>query len=287
MLAIFKREFKSYFTNLTGYIFIALLLCFAGIFATAVNLYNQSAMFEYTLGNLSMVLMLIVPVLSMRAVSEDKQNRTDQLLYSLPMKLSSIVIAKYMALLAVYFLSIVVMVFYPFILSAFGIIDYSSCFAALLGFFLLGAALLAISFFVSSLTESQVISAVVSFAIILALYLMNIIAAVIPATALASYLGIMIIAALLSVALYFLTKNHIVSISVAAVLIISTSVLFYVKRSFFVGLLPNCISSLAVFDRFYNFIYGIFDLTAVVYYVSIIVFFVFLTVQALEKRRWS
>lgn len=287
MFAVFKREFKSYFNNLTGYVFIALLLCFAGIFATVVNLYNQSAMFEYTLSNVSIVLLLIIPVLAMRSVSEEKQNRTDQLLYSLPIKLSTVVVAKYLALLAVYFLSIVVMVLYPFILSAFGIIDYSSCFAALLGFFLLGAALLAISFFVSSLTESQVISAVVSFGIILALYLMNIIAAVIPTTAAASFVGIIIIIAVLALVLYFLTRNYWLSIVAAAVFVIPTSILFYFKSSLFEGLLPNCISRLAVFDRFYNFIYGIFDLTAVVYYISIIVFFVFLTVQTLEKKRWS
>lgn len=287
MFAVFKREFKSYFNNLTGYIFIALLLCFAGIFATVVNLYNQSAMFEYTLSNVSIVLLLIIPILAMRSVSEDKQNRTDQLLYSLPIKLSVVVVAKYLALLAIYFLSIVVMVIYPFILSAFGIIDYSSCFAALLGFFLLGAALLAVSFFVSSLTESQVISAVVSFGIILALYLMNIIAAVIPTTAAASFIGIIIIIVALALLLYFLTRNYWLSTVAAAVFIIPTSVLFYFKSSLFEGLLPDCISRLAVFDRFYSFIYGIFDLTAVVYYISIIVFFVFLTVQTLEKKRWS
>ena len=102
MIAIFKRELKSYFTNPTGYIFTALLLCFAGIFATAINLYSQSAMFEYTLSNTSIVLLLIIPVLSMRSISEDKQSGAQSLLYSLPMKLSSIVIGKYLAMLTVF-----------------------------------------------------------------------------------------------------------------------------------------------------------------------------------------
>lgn len=287
MFAVFKREFKSYFTNMTGYIFIAVLLCFAGIFATALNLYGQSAMFEYTLSNLSLVLMLIVPIIAMRSVAEDKHNRTDQLLYSLPIKLSSIVIAKYLALLSIFFLSLILMIFYPFILSAFGIINYSSCLAAMLGFFLLGAALLSISFFISSLTESQVIAAVVSFGAVLAIYLINIISALIPRSALASYIGFLVIIAMTAVVIYLLMKNLVVSFTVSAVLVISTSVLYYFKRSLFEGLLPKLVSYLAAFERFDVFIYGIFDITAIVYYLSIIVFFVFLTVQALEKKRWS
>ena len=207
MIAIFKRELKSYFTNPTGYIFTALLLCFAGIFATAINLYSQSAMFEYTLSNTSIVLLLIIPVLSMRSISEDKQSGAQSLLYSLPMKLSSIVLGKYLAMLTVFAASILVMGLYPFILSAFGIIDYSSCYAALLGFFLLGAALLAIGIFISSLTESQVIAAVVSFGVILALYLMNIIAALIPTAPLASYIGIVIVIAAIAGVMYWLTKS--------------------------------------------------------------------------------
>ena len=87
--------------------------------------------------------------------------------------------------------------------------------------------------------------------------------------------------------LMLLTKNFTVAISVGIGLMAPTSLLFFLKKSLFEGLLPKAIAKLAVFDRFYNFIYGIFDLTAVVYFASIIVFFVFLTVQTLEKKRWS
>ena len=287
MLAILKREFKGYFCNMTGCIFTALLLCFAGIFATIVNLYGQSAMFEYTLSSVSMILLVIIPILAMRSVSEDKHNKTDQLLYTLPIKTSGIVLAKYFALLGIFLLSIIVMVIYPFILSAFGIINYSSCFAALLGFFLLGAALLSISMFISSLTESQLIAAVISFAVLLLMYLMNIFAALVPSSAIASFIGLLLVIVVLAFLLYLYTRNYLVSTIAAFVLMVPMSLLYYFKRTLFEGLIPKIISSLAVFDRFNNFIYGIFDLRAVIYYISITVFFVFLTVQSFEKKRWS
>ena len=266
MLAIFKREFKGYFTNVTGPLFTAILLCFAGIFATAVNLYGQSAMFEYTLSNVSIVL---------------------QLLYSLPLKPSTIVLAKYFAMLAIFLISIIVMVLYPFLLSAFGIVNYASCLAALLGFFMLGAALLAISMFISSLTESQVIAAVISFGVIFVMYMMGIVTALIPQTALASYIGLAIVVVLIGLVFYYFTRNFVISASVVGVGLIPLSIFYYFSRASFEGLLPKIMSQLAVFERFDRFIYGIFDLSAIVYYVSIIVFFVFLTVQSLEKRRWS
>lgn len=287
MLAIFKREFKSYFTNVTGFLFTAILLCFAGIFATAVNLYGQSAMFEYTLSNVSIILLLIIPVLAMRSIAEDKHNRTDQLLYSLPIKTSTVVIAKYFALLSVYFLSIVVMVLYPFLLSAFGVVNYASCFASLLGFFMLGAALLAISMFISSLTESQVIAAVISFAVIFAMYLMGAIAMLIPTTPLASFIGLAVVLLALAALFYYFTKNLTLAAIVTGIGIVPLALFYYFSRDSFEGLLPGIIKQLAVFERFDNFIYGVFDLTAIVYYVSIIIFFVFLTVQSVEKRRWS
>lgn len=287
MLAILKRELKGYFCNMTGCIFTALLLCFAGIFATVVNLYGQSAMFEYTLSNVSMILLVIIPILAMRSVSEDKHNKTDQLLYALPIKTSGIVLAKYFALLGIFLLSIIVMVIYPFILSAFGIINYSSCFAALLGFFLLGAALLSISMFISSLTESQLIAAVISFAVLLLMYMMNIFAALIPSSAIASFIGLLLVIVALAFLLYLYTRNYLVSTIAAFVLMVPMSLFYYFKRTLFEGLIPRILSSLAVFDRFNNFIYGIFDLRAVIYYLSITVFFVFLTVQSFEKKRWS
>jgi ABC-2 type transport system permease protein len=111
--------------------------------------------------------------------------------------------------------------------------------------------------------------------------------AMIPQTALASFICMIILSALLSLIVYGLTKNFNVAVIVAAICVIPLCLIYMVKASLFSGLFPALLSYLAVFDRFYTFVYGIFDVTAVVYYLSVIVFFLFLTVQVMEKKRWS
>lgn len=287
MIAILKREFKAYLHNVSGFIFIAFLLAFAGFFTAAQCLFGGSANFGYALYNVVIVFLLIVPILTMRAIAEDKHNRTDQLLYSLPLSMSSVVIAKYLAMICVFLIPMAVIAVYPVILSLFGIMHYASAYSAFVGLFLLGAALIAVCTFVSSLTESQIIAAVVSFGVLLVFYLMSGFSAMIPQTALASFICMIILSALLSLIVYGLTKNFNVAVIVAAICVIPLCLIYMVKASLFSGLFPALLSYLAVFDRFYTFVYGIFDVTAVVYYLSVIVFFLFLTVQVMEKKRWS
>ena len=287
MMAILKREFKSYLHNVSGFIFISFLLTFVGFFTAAQNLFGGSASFEYALSNVVIVFLLIVPILTMRAIAEEKHNRTDQLLYSLPVSMSSVVVAKYLAMICIFLIPMAVICLYPFLLSAFGIMNYASAYGAILGLFLLGSALIAICTFISSLTESQIISAVLGFGVLLVLYLMSGFAAIIPTTALASFICLTLTSALLALLVYYLTKNFNVAVIVAAVCVIPLCVVYMVKASLFSGLFPAILSYLAVFDRFYTFAYGIFDVTAIVYYLTVIVFFLFLTVQVMEKKRWS
>lgn len=287
MIAIFKREFKSYFNSMTGPIFLGVLFVFTGIFTTALNLYNLYPNFEYVLSNITIVLMLIIPILTMRSIAEEKRSRTDQLLYSLPVSTADVVLGKYLSMVAVLLIACVAMGFVPVVLSLFGIIHYGSCYAALLGFFLLGAALTAVCMFMSSLTESQIIAAVTSFGVLLAFYLMSGIASLLPTTAAGSFVAFLIVGLIFGAVAWLLTRSYIIGAAAACVAVVPTSVAFVIDNEAFAGLFPSVISYLAVFDRFDSFVSGIFDLTAVVYYISIIVFFVFLTVQSLEKRRWS
>ena len=159
MGAFYKKEFRSYFTNMTGYIFLGFLLLMTGIFYTAINLKQTHPQFEYVISNISFVFLLIVPILTMRSIAEEKHLKTDQLLYSLPVPVSKIVISKYLAMVSVFFVSVAVMALYPLILLIFGNVNLLSSYSALAGFAFLGAALIAIGLFMSSLTESQLISA--------------------------------------------------------------------------------------------------------------------------------
>ncbi len=289
MSAIFKREFKSYFVNMSGALFISVLLLFTGIFVTAFNLIGQYAAIEYALENVIVIFLLIVPILCMRSIAEDKRTKTDNLLYSLPIRLSSVVMGKYFAMLAVFLIPVAIMALYPLILGQFGkgMVNFASAYSSLFGFLLLGAALIALCMFMSSLTESQVIAAVTGFAVSLLLYFMTAISGMIPDNPLVSLGCFLMLAILAALILYYLTKNISVSLIIGAVLVILTVLLYILNSSLFEGGFAALLSSLALFDRFYDFTYGIFNLKDVLFYLSFSAFFVFLTVRSLDKKRWA
>lgn len=287
MLSVFKKEFKSFFTGVTGCVFIAFLLCFTGIYVSSINLSGGYASFEYVLSNIIIVFLLIVPLLTMRSFAEERHMKTDQLLYSLPISVTEVVIGKYLAMLAVFAIPVLIMILYPFILSAFGYMAYKSAYLALFGFYILGAALIAICMFMSSLTESQVIAAVISFGALLLMYMMNGLSSMIPDTASASLLCFCALAVLISLLLYTLTRNYAVSIGALIVFLAAIIIFYVVDSAAFAGLFPSLITYLAVFERFIALTGGVFDITAIVYLVTFAVFFVYLTVQSVEKRRWS
>ena len=286
MSAIFKRELKSYFTGFTGYIFAAFLLLFEGIYVVIINLLNRYASFEFSLENIMVVFLLIVPIITMRSVAEEKKSKTDQLLYSLPIKTSAIVLGKYFALLCVLLIPTLIIGIYPIILNFFGNVNMLNAYACLLAFYLLAAALIAICMFTSSLTESQVVAAVLGFGALMVLYLAPTLSAIIPTTATASLICFAAVIVAIALITYSMTKSVALTSAVGVILAVPTVLLFIFKRTVFEGLFPVLIGKLAVFESYLLFTYGIFDLSTVIYYLGITVFFVFLTVQSMEKKRW-
>ncbi|MBQ7300730.1 MAG: ABC transporter permease [Clostridia bacterium] len=287
MFAIYKKELKNYFINMTGYIFIGFMLAITGIFTTLINLISTYPSFENVLSNITIVFLLIVPILTMRSVAEERHSKTDQLLYSLPVSVTQVVLAKYLAMFTVFLIPVGIISLYPLILSIFGTVYLGTAYGALLGFTLLGASLIAVGMFMSSLTESQVIAAVTSFGVIFAMYLMSAIASLIPAGAMASLVAFAIVVLIFAGVVYSLTKNSTVAGITAAAGAFILAGIYFINSSIFDGLFANVLNWLSVFDRFSTFTTGLFDLTSVVYYVSLIVLFVFATVQSVEKRRWS
>ena len=287
MLAIYKKELKNYFINMTGYIFIGFMLVITGIFTTLINLISTYPSFETVLSNITIVFLLIVPILTMRSVAEERHSKTDQLLYSLPVSVTQVVLAKYLAMFTVFLIPVGIIALYPLILSIFGTVYLGTAYGALLGFTLLGAALLAVGMFMSSLTESQVIAAVTSFGIIFAMYLMSAIASLIPAGSMASLIAFGIVVLIFAGIVFSLTRNSTVAGITAAAGAFLLAGIYFINSSIYDGLFANVLNWLSVFDRFSTFTSGLFDLTSVVYYVSLIVLFVFGTIQSVEKRRWS
>ena len=287
MFAIYKKELKNYFINMTGYIFIGFMLAIAGVFTTLINLMSSYPSFENVLSNITIVFLLIVPILTMRSVAEERHSRTDQLLYSLPVSVTQVVLAKYLAMFTVFLIPVGVIALYPLILSIFGTVYLGTAYGALLGFTLLGGALIAVGMFMSSLTESQVIAAVTSFGIIFAMYLMSAIASLIPAGSMASLIAFAVVVLIFAGVVYSLTKNSTVAGITAASGAFILAGIYFINSSIYDGLFARVLNWLSVFDRFSTFTTGLFDLTSVVYYATLIVLFVFATVQSVEKRRWS
>lgn len=287
MISIFKRELKSYFINMTGYVFIGVIWIFSGIFSTAINFIGQIAAYEYVMSNLTTVLMFVIPILAMRSMAEDRRAKTDMLLYSLPINSLHIVLGKYFAMLAVYGVACLGMSLMPIILSLYGEVHFASAYSAILGFFLLGAALIAVCTFFSSFTENQLIAAVSGIAASLGLYLLGTLVGMIPTASVASFIGFAALALLLTALVYYLTRNYIITLTVGCVTVIPLSVAYLINPDMFASAFPKAVAYLALFDRFNNFLNGIFDVGAIVYYISFAIFFIFLTVQSLDKRRWS
>lgn len=202
MTAVLKHELRSYFHSFTAYVFGAFLLAIVGFGAMLYNLQAAVSNFEYVLSFGSIVFVVIVPILTMRVIAEERKQKTDQLLYSLPITTTQVILGKYLALLAVY---------------------------------------------------------------------------LIPLAVLVLALGALI---------RYLTRNEYLAYAIAFVLLAAICITGFVDPEAFEGLLPNIMRQLSLFERFNTFVSGVFDLTAIAYYLSVIVFFLFLPVQSLEKRRY-
>ena|GEM_PF-5148824 len=177
--------------------------------------------------------------------------------------------------------------FVPVILSFFGKVHFGSAYSALAGFLLLGLALIAINLYISSLISNQAAVCFTGIAAGFLLYLMNGLASLFPSTAAASYLALALTALILGGIVFLLTKNWMVGLVSGIILFGAATVVYAAKKELFEGLFPKLIKYLAVFDRFNSFVNGVFDLTAVVYYLSLVVLFVWLATQAMDKKRWS
>ena len=287
MTSIYRKEMRSYFTNMHGYIFGAFLLLFGGIFFYFTNLMAGYPQFEYSLQTTSFIFLLIVPVVTMKVISEEKHQRTDQLLYSLPISTTEVVIGKFLALYTVFLIPLAIMCLYPPILGIFGEVNYASTYSCMLGFFLLGGALLSIGLFISSLTESQVIAAVVSFGVVLLCYFMTSLSSAMPSDAVASVIAFSVVCALVGLCVYVLSKDWWIAGSFALAGEVIVVGAYSINSAAFEGLFPSVVEKLSVYDIYYSFSVGTLELSAIVYYLSVMAVCLFLTVQSLERKRYN
>lgn len=232
MKAIFKREFKAYFNSMLGYVFLTIFLLLTGAMFFVINLYRATATMTGFFLSINVWAIFLLPMLTMRMFSEDRKLKTDQLLLTAPISIREMVFGKYFAAVCVLLLGIAVTLLYPIVINFFGALPLAETVSCYIGFILLCMAVIAIGAFMSSLTESQIVAAISTYGILIALL----------------FLG-----------------NLASSISNEAVV----KVLLW----------------LSPMQRFSEFTMGILSLESVIYYISVIALFLFLTVTAFEKRR--
>lgn len=287
MLAVYKKELRSYLTSMVGYVFIAFVLLILGIYFTAYNLQYASPDFGATLSSVTFLFLVITPILTMRILAEEKKNRTDQLLLTAPVSVWKVILGKYLSMVTIYAIPVVISAFYPLIMGRYGVISYPMAYVAVIGFFFLGCAQIAVGLFLSSVTESQVIAAVLTFGILFCSYMMDGIESFFSDTAISSMVAFLIIAVVVGIVVYQLTKNIIFSSCVGGVLVIGIAAVYFIKPTVFTGLIQKFLNLFAIANHFDDFVGGIFDVTGIIYMVSVVCIFVFLTVQCIQKRRWS
>lgn len=287
MIAVYKRELRAYLTSMTGYIFMAFIMFLVGLYFTAYNLTYGYSHFGYVLSSSGFAFLIVVPILTMRLLAEEKKQKTDQILLTAPVKVIDIILGKYFAILTIFTIPVLLFCLYPILLSTFGTVSFPMAYTSVIGYYLLGAAYLAVGMFISSLTESQVIAAVLGFGALLISYMITGITQFISSTAFASFVAFTLMIIVVAIIAYSMTKNYTLAGGIAVIAEAVITGLYMYKSTLFAGVIGKVLGVLDLASRYENFVNGIFDITGIVYYLSVIAIFIFLTVQSLQKRRWS
>ncbi len=287
MKTIFKNELSSYFTGMMGYVFCAVLLLFAGIYTYYVSLVMSYANYEYVLNYISFIYIAVVPILTMRVIADERKQKTDQLLYSLPISMTKIILGKFAAMAVMLAIPTGIICIYPLILSQFGSIYLPAVYSSMVGFYCLGLSLLSIGMFISSITDSPAMAAGLCVLAMFLIYYMYTISENISTSTLASFLAFTALVVIIALIIRVMTKSSFIAFCSGAGLEIVLILFYNFSRSSFYGLFPDFISNLSLYERFYAFSNGVFDVTGIVYFISVAAMFLFFSVQSMEKRRWA
>lgn len=287
MAAIFKREMKMYFSSMIGYVFTAFFVLVTAIYFSLQNILSLSPQFENVFNSVIMMFLILAPILTMRLLSEETKQKTDQLLLTSPVSVVGVVLGKFFAAVTVFIIALVITMLFPIILSFYGSIAVAQIIGSYIGFFLLGSSFIAVGLWISSITDNQIVSAVATFAAVFLLLMVETIVSSASGNLTFSFIFALIIALLIATYFYSNTKDWSVGVIVFIVEAAVLAILYLKKPGVFYGLAGNFASMFAVLTRYNNFAMGILDLGSVVYFISFIGVFLYFTVRVIEKRRWS
>ena len=288
MRAIYKRELDSYFHSMIGYVFISFFLAFTGVYFMAYNLNYGYPIFSYVLSSLVFILLIAIPVLTMKSFSEDRKSRTDQLLLTAPVSLGQIVLGKYLAMVTVYLIPNLVFCLYPLVIKMQGNAYLLTDYCGILVFFLMGCVFIAIGMFLSSLTEIQIIAAISSFGVLLILYLWNGILGFLPSSALLNLIILLVLLTLISALVWHITGNPVMAGILEVIFLAAGVIVYAVDSGLYESLLSDVLGQLDLTAPLTDVVSSsLLDTGSIILYLSVIWLFIFLTMQSIQKRRWS
>lgn len=286
MYAIFKKELRTYFTTLTGFIFLGFFVLVSGFYFSVINILSGEPLYNNTIAGTIIMFLILVPVTTMRLFAEEVRQKTDQLLFTSPVSIYKIVLGKFFAAAALYLIGIIITCRFPLILSRFGEIPVKATIGGLLGYFLMCCCFISIGIFISVLTENQIIAAVATFAAMFFIFMIDGIASSMPADALSSVIFVAIIVIGIAFIVYNSTKNIYAGIIVGILGLAATAVTYFVNSVLFDGIIVKVLGWFSILSRFDNFCFGVFQISDIVYYITFCIAFLYFTVNAIEKRRW-
>lgn len=287
MCTLLFKEFKAYFTSAIGYVFMTFYVLVFGLYFCLINLRTLNGNYSLIFNYLVNLLLFTIPIVTMRLLSEEKKNKTDQLLLTSPIHTYDIVLGKYLAAVLLFFVTLSITFVFPIILSFLGRVPWGIIISSYIGYFLLGATLIAISLFISALTENQIISAISSIGLFMGLLLVDVVSSFIPPERLSSLIFLVVVTLLLCLYLLNATKSLYLSLMSGFVVLTTIFLAYHFYGQVFDGLCTKLLKWFSLFSRYTNFNDGLLDIGATIYYLSFIFIFLFLTHQSIEKRRWN
>lgn len=287
MLAIYKKELRSYFTTMIGFIYAALFLAIIGIYFVAYNMQKGYSRFEYVLADIRFLFIILIPILTMRLIAEEKKQKTDQLLLTSPISVSKIVMGKYMAAFTMYLLPVLVTACYPLIIAHYGDVNFATSYSAIFGFLLLGATYMSLGLFVSSVTENQVIALIITAIALLLNQIMPGIAGMIPSDNRTAWIFISVLVILVCLIAQLAMHNFTVTMIIGVIGEVATAVVFFVKPALYDGIVAKILNVFSISEKYDNFADGILDFNSILYFFSIITMFLLLSIQVIKKKRWN
>ena len=287
MFAIFKREIKAYFLTPIGYLYMGLFLLLTGIFYTFNNLFSQSSQYTGFLGSILFIYLFAIPLLTMRLFSEEKRQKTDQLLLTSPVSVTSIVCGKFLAAMAVYCGTLLVTAAYAVVIAVYGDLQTWETVGSYIGFIFLGACYISVGIFVSAGTENHLTAALVSFFALMLIWILDPVAQMVPTDTRSGIISMTVLVAAIVLFLFLNTRNWVIVLGAVVLGGLAIGGFYLFKQSVFFGFIQNFLGWFSLNRRYQSFSMGLLKFDSLMYYASFSGLFLFLTVRLIEKRRWN